>query len=62
MECQAHTREAENALHQTFAHLHILDTLTGHEGLVKRVAFSPDGRLMALKLGWHRQTMGRRQP
>ena len=44
---QAHTREAENALHEVFAHLHILDTLTGHQGLVKRVSYSPDGQLLA---------------
>lgn len=44
---EAETREAENALHQAFANLHIEHTLTEHTARVRRIAYSPDGQLFA---------------
>ncbi len=44
---QAHTLEAENALHRAMPELHILHTLRGHTSVVWNVAVSADGARIA---------------
>ena len=43
----AHTLEAENALHRALLSLHLLRTLRGHTSVVWNVAVSPDGARLA---------------
>jgi WD40 repeat protein/transcriptional regulator with XRE-family HTH domain len=44
---RANTLEARNALHQALPELHILHTMTAHDGGAVAVAFSPDGTRLA---------------
>jgi WD40 repeat protein len=44
---EAHTLEAENALHQALPTMHIIHTLTGHTAGVMDVAYSLDGKYLA---------------
>ena len=44
---QAHTKEAEAALHQSLLNLRLKFTLVGHTDIVKGVVFSPDGTRIA---------------
>jgi WD40 repeat protein len=40
---EAHTREAEEVLHLTLPNLRVLQTMDGHEDVLREVEYSPDG-------------------